>query len=131
LNFNTKLAPSCSRALVNACIKGYLDIVLLLLNFGVNPNKIDIITGTGPQHEAVRFSLIKDAKVRELRLKIVQYLAVYGADPELQNTSGETPMRIVSTKPLQLIESYTNALRGEQTTKIFNNNFILNVVVFC
>lgn len=108
-----KLAPQCSRALVNASIKGYLDILLLLLNFGVNPNKIDIITGTGPQHEAVRFSSIKDEKTREIRLRIVQYLAMYGANPELANTSGETPIKLASEKPPHLIESYINALKSK------------------
>jgi ankyrin repeat protein len=107
-----KLASLCSRALVNASIKGYLDIVLLLLNFGVNPNKIDIITGTGAQHEAVRFSSLKDDKMRDIRLKIIQYLSMYGADPNLPNTSGETPIRLASQKPPNIIESYMNALRS-------------------
>ena len=106
------MAPQCSRALVNASIKGYLDITLLLLNFGVNPNKIDIITGTGPQHEAVRFNSTKDENMRDLRLKIVQNLAMYGADPELQNTSGETPMKIASEKPSNLVDSYLKALKS-------------------
>lgn len=113
MNYNTRLAQQSSRALVNAAIKGYFDIVLLLLNFGVNPNRIDIITGTGAQHEAVRYNLIKDEKIRELRIKIVQYLAYYGADPELSNTSGETPMKIALSKPAYLIESYIMALRGK------------------
>ena len=99
LNYNTKLSQSCSRALVNAAIKGYFDIVLLLLDFGVNPNKIDKITGTGPQHEAVRYNDTNEQS-REIRLKIVQYLAMYGADPELQNTQGETQMMLALLKPL-------------------------------
>ena len=110
-----KLVSQCSRALVNASIKGYLDIVLLLLNFGVNPNKIDIITGTGPQHEAVRFSSLKDEKIRDIRLRIIEYLSMYGADPNLPNTSGETPMRLASQKPQHLVQSYINALRSDNS----------------
>ncbi len=89
LNYNTKLAQNSIRALVNASIKGYFDIVLLLLNYGVNPNKVDIITGSGPLHEAVRYNEIKDEKVREERLKIVRFLTSFGADPELVNVKRE------------------------------------------
>ncbi len=89
LNFNLKLATGCTRALINASIKGYFDVVLLLLNFGVNPNKIDIITGTGPLHEAVRYNDIKDEKSRLERLKIVHYLTLFGADPETPNLKRE------------------------------------------
>ena len=89
LNFNPKLVQHCTRALINASIKGYFDIVLLLLNFGVSSNKIDIITGTGPLHEAVRYNDIKDEQNQLERLKIVQYLVMYGADPELANIKRE------------------------------------------
>ena len=89
LNFNPRLAQHCIRALINASIKGYFDIVLLLLNYGVNPNKVDIITGTAPLHEAVRYNDIKDEKNQLERLKIVHYLAKYGADPELPNLKRE------------------------------------------
>lgn len=89
LNYNTKMSQISIRALVNASIKGYFEIVLLLLNYGVNPNKVDIITGSGPLHEAVRYNDIKDEKVREERLKIVHYLCLYGADPELVNVKRE------------------------------------------
>jgi hypothetical protein len=97
--------------LVNACIKGYFDIVLLLLNFGVNPNKIDIITGTGPLHEAVRYSYSREDKNRDIRQKIVQYLAQYGADPEQPNAANETPMRIVITKNDKSAEQYIQILK--------------------
>ena len=89
MNYNNKLAQYCTRALVNASIKGYFDIVLMLLNFGVNPNKIDIINGTGALHEAVRYNDIRDEKTRLERLKIVKYLAIYGADPDLANVKRE------------------------------------------
>ena len=89
LNYNIKLAQYCVRALVNASIKGYFDIVLLFLNYGVNPNKVDIITGTGPLHEAVRYNDMKDEKTRLDRLKIVNFLALYGADPDLVNVKRE------------------------------------------
>lgn len=90
LNYNVKLAQQCTRALVNASIKGYFDIVLLLLDYGVNPNRIDIITGTGALHEALRYNDAKDEKnVQMERVKIVQFLAAYGADPELANIKRE------------------------------------------
>ena len=89
LNYNVKLAQNCTRALINASIKGYFDIVYLLLNYGVNPNRIDIITGTGPLHEAVRYNDSKDDKTQLERIKIVQFLAAYGADPELANIKRE------------------------------------------
>jgi len=88
-NYNVKLAQNCTRALINASIKGYFDIVYLLLNYGVNPNRIDIITGTGPLHEAVRYNDSKDDKTQLERIKIVQFLAAYGADPELANIKRE------------------------------------------
>lgn len=112
LNYNTKLAQFCSRALVNACIKGYFDIVLLLLNFGVNPNKIDIITGTGAQHESVRYYDLRDEKLRDIRLKIVQYLAIFGADPQLVNTRGETPMKLATDKNPRVPENFIQALKA-------------------
>lgn len=83
------MAQSSIRALVNASIKGYFDIVLLLLNYGVNPNKVDIITGSGPLHEAVRYNDIKEEKVRQERIKIVHHLCLFGADPELVNVNRE------------------------------------------
>jgi len=89
LNFNINMAHLCTRALTNAAIKGYLNIVLLLLNFGVNPNKIDPITGSGPLHEAVRYDDVKDEKSRLERLKLVYFLALFGADPELANVKRE------------------------------------------
>lgn len=61
----------------------------MLLNYGVNPNKVDIITGSGPLHEAVRYNDIRDEKVRHERLKIVYYLSLYGADPEAINVKRE------------------------------------------
>jgi hypothetical protein len=96
---------------VNACIKGYFDIVLLLLNFGVNPNKIDIITGTGPLHEAVRYSHTHDGMNNDVRLKTVQYLAQYGADPEQPNAANETPMKIVISKNEKSTELFIQKLK--------------------
>ena len=87
LNYDTNLASLSTRALINASIKGYLGIVLLLLNFGVNPNKIDSVTGTGPLHEAVRYDELKGDNPE--RLKIVHVLAQYGASPELLNAKRE------------------------------------------
>ena len=78
-------------------MKGYFEIVLLLLNYGVNPNKIDGITGTGPLHEAVRYNDIKDDKSQQERLKIVHYLTLYGADPELANLNREVQNYLAAT----------------------------------
>ena len=73
---------------MNASIKGYLGIILLLLNFGVNPNKIDSATGTGPLHESVRYNDLKGDDALE-RLKLVHILAQYGASPDLMNAKRE------------------------------------------
>jgi hypothetical protein len=73
-----------------------------LLNYGVNPNKIDVITGTGPLHEAVRYNEIKDEKSRFERLKIVNYLALYGADPELPNVKREVCIYVLFLKQTQI-----------------------------
>lgn len=83
------LAQSSSRALLNAAIKGFFDIVILFLNFGANPNKIDPINGSSALHEAVRYNDINDEKNRIERLKIVKFLAMFGASPELKNLRNE------------------------------------------
>ena len=88
LSYNIRTTRSCTRALVQATTKGLFHIVLLLLNYGVNPNKIDAITGTGPLHEAVRYHEVNEGS-RQERLKIVRSLALFGADPQLVNLKRE------------------------------------------
>lgn len=82
-----------------------------MLNYGVNPNKVDIITGSGPLHEAVRYNDFKDDKSCQERLKIVKFLAFYGADPELVNVKRETPIQLANLKPYHLADQYIESMK--------------------
>lgn len=63
-------------------------MAFLLLNFGVNPNKIDDNSGSSALHELVRMFEPSEDKFR-LRLKIIEFLTLFGASPELRNRMNE------------------------------------------
>lgn len=91
-------------AIIEASIRGYTEIIQLLLDFGVNPNGISEEKQTGPLHEATRF----------LRIDAAKTLLEYGANSKLQNPKNETPEslaenlpNVISEKFLQLFEEYS------------------------
>lgn len=88
LNFEPKISFYSSRALINAGLKPNFEMVLLLLNFGVNPNKIEENSGSSVLHEMVRVNETSEDKFR-LRLKIIEFLTLFGASPELRNRMNE------------------------------------------
>ncbi|KAL5015539.1 hypothetical protein ScPMuIL_009809 [Solemya velum] len=83
-------------AIVEAAVRGYTDIVLLLLDYGVCPNSISGLKGSGPLHEAVRF----------LRLNAAEVLLRYGADPRLPNTIDETPISLAKQLPMTMADKF-------------------------
>lgn len=89
LNFNPVVAQQSIRGLISATVKGQLKIIMLLLNYGIDPNQIELVNGTGPLHEAVRYNEIHDEMGRVERLKIVKILASFGANPDLVNLRNE------------------------------------------
>jgi ankyrin repeat protein len=94
LNFDPAAAQKSIRALINATIRGNIYSILLLLNYGIDPNQIELINGTGPLHEAVRYNDFEDEVTRQERLKIVKYLANFGANPDLVNLRNEVGLNI-------------------------------------
>ena len=54
LDHDSSLSSNTS-AIIEAAIRGYTNVVLLLLDYGVNANGINDIKETGPLHEATRF----------------------------------------------------------------------------
>jgi hypothetical protein len=64
-------------------------LVHLLLTYGVNPNLIDSKVGTGILHEAVRFDDKKEQHLNYQRFKMIKFLTIYGANPDLKNLKKE------------------------------------------
>ena len=93
------IAQKSIRALIHATIKGNLNIILILLNYGIDPNQVELVNGTGPLHEAVRFNDIHDENTRLERLKIVKCLANYGANPDLVNLRNEVKFHLMILNP--------------------------------
>lgn len=94
LNFEPKISFYCSRALINAGLKPSFEMVFLLLNFGVNPNKIEENSGSSALHELVRVFEPSEDKFR-LRLKIIEFLTLFGASPELRNLMNEVKLKLL------------------------------------
>ena len=88
LDHDSSLSSNTS-AIIEAAIRGYTNVVLLLLDYGVNANGINDIKETGPLHEATRF----------LRFESAEMLVQYGASPQLQNPKLETPLNIAQSMP--------------------------------
>ncbi|KAK3101150.1 hypothetical protein FSP39_001324 [Pinctada imbricata] len=76
---------STTSALVEASIRGYKDIVHLLLDYGVNPNLQDKDRQTCGLHEATRFA----------RLEVAEILLKFGASSEIENEKKEVPFYVV------------------------------------
>lgn len=70
-------------------MKANFEAVYLFLVHGINPNLLDSRTGTSVLHEAIRFDENKDKKANHARFKMIKYLTLYGANPELENYKNE------------------------------------------
>ncbi|XP_018085379.1 BCL-6 corepressor-like protein 1 isoform X2 [Xenopus laevis] len=89
-------------ALHEACARGWTDILQLLLDNGANVN-CSAQDGTRPIHDAV----VND------NLETVWLLLSYGADPTLATYSGQTPMKLASSKIMRkFLSNYLGDLRG-------------------
>lgn len=67
--------------LMNACLKGYFELVKLLIERGSNINLVHDISGT-----ALTYAISKG------KIEIVKYLLEKGADPRLPDANGDTPL---------------------------------------
>lgn len=91
LDHDSSLSSNTS-AIIEAALRGYTEIVHLLLDYGVNANCINDLKETGPLHEATRF----------LRFEVAEKLVEYGASPHLQNPKSETPFKIAESLPASI-----------------------------
>ncbi|KAL3853669.1 hypothetical protein ACJMK2_017192 [Sinanodonta woodiana] len=92
-----------TRALVEASIRGHCEIVQLLLDYGVDPNKMDVVKRTLALIEGVRF----------IRFTVAEILLKYGAQPEMKNTQNESAALLVKTLP--------NPSAAEKFSKMFED----------
>lgn len=93
MDFSPQLVvENCWSALFYASIRGDFDLAYLLLTYGVDPNMMEGKNGTGIVHEVVRFeNKAEPCEPSSLmrRVKVVKYLAIYGANPDLKNAKKE------------------------------------------
>ncbi|XP_052058441.1 uncharacterized protein LOC127698798 [Mytilus californianus] len=118
LDHDSSLSSNTS-AIIEAALRGYTEVVHLLLDYGVNANCINDIKETGPLHEATRF----------LRYEAAENLIEYGASPLLQNPKSETPLKIAEALPPNLntkfLELFKDRSKRESHTPRFRNGGIL------
>uniref|UniRef100_A0A336MNU7 CSON003597 protein n=1 Tax=Culicoides sonorensis TaxID=179676 RepID=A0A336MNU7_CULSO len=89
-------------ALHEACTRGNLGIVRLLLQCGAN-HSVTAFSGIRPLHEAVQHNYIEIARL----------LLAYGADPSLSTYSGQTPETLAETKEMtDLLNYYLKDMQG-------------------
>eukprot|EP00062_Callorhinchus_milii_P000861 gi/632935383/ref/XP_007889877.1/ PREDICTED: BCL-6 corepressor-like protein 1 isoform X2 [Callorhinchus milii] len=89
-------------ALHEACARGWLEIVIRLLDHGADVN-CGAQDGTRPIHDAV----VND------HLDVVRVLLSYGADPTLATYSGQSVLKMTHSEPMeQFLTEYFTDLRG-------------------
>ncbi|XP_063700820.1 uncharacterized protein LOC134831102 [Culicoides brevitarsis] len=89
-------------ALHEACSKGNLGIVRLLLQCGANHSQT-ALSGFRPLHEAVQNNYTEIARL----------LLAYGADPSLSTYSGQTPEMLAETEEMErFLSNYLKDVQG-------------------
>uniref|UniRef100_A0A8C0JDH4 BCL6 corepressor like 1 n=1 Tax=Chelonoidis abingdonii TaxID=106734 RepID=A0A8C0JDH4_CHEAB len=89
-------------ALHEACARGWIDILHILLEHGANVN-CSAQDGTRPVHDAV----VND------NLETMWLLLSYGADPTLATYSGQTAMKLASSEVMKrFLSDYLSDLQG-------------------
>ncbi|KAH9504867.1 hypothetical protein Btru_062127, partial [Bulinus truncatus] len=106
-----------SRAIVEASVRGFTDIVELLLEYGVSCNGLDENSGSSALHEAVRFN----------RIEVVKLLVAFQADPDLQNSNRETPRILAYELPSLLSQKIAPFFQGIQDQVL--ENYMLKYVL--
>lgn len=93
-------------ALHEACSKGNLGIVRLLLQCGANHSET-AFSGIRPLHEAVQNNYTEIARL----------LLAYGADPSLSTYAGQTPEMLAETKEMtKFISHYLKDMQGHASS---------------
>lgn len=93
-------------ALHEACSKGNLGIVRLLLQCGANHSET-AFSGIRPLHEAVENNYTEIARL----------LLAYGADPSLSTYAGQTPETLAESKEMtKFIGNYLKDMQGTPTS---------------
>ncbi|KAL7296185.1 hypothetical protein TKK_0010724 [Trichogramma kaykai] len=72
-----------------ACRYGYLDVVRKFLELGQNPNRLVKQTGDSPLHLALI----------DIDETLIDALLRHGADPNLANAAGSTPLHVICSNP--------------------------------
>ncbi|XP_060063821.1 caskin-1-like isoform X2 [Ylistrum balloti] len=90
-------------AIIESAIRGYTEIVQLLLDYGVSPNGISDLKETGPLHEATRFC----------RTEVARILLNYGANPAVRNMKNESPKTLAEGLP---------KVKSEELLKLFEES---------
>lgn len=94
-----------TRALREAAKTGKKDVARLLLDLGLDCTASDLVTGDTALHEACRF----------VRAEVAEHLLAFGADAEVANAAGETPIAIVEAYPPgQKRDTMLRLIRGER-----------------
>uniref|UniRef100_A0A1B6CIX9 Uncharacterized protein n=2 Tax=Clastoptera arizonana TaxID=38151 RepID=A0A1B6CIX9_9HEMI len=89
-----------------ACSRGHLDIVRLLLMYGANVSD-SAHSGIRPLHEAVENGFTE----------IIRLLLSYGADPLLATYSGHTPMSLANDPETKaLMQNHLADIQGNSST---------------
>uniref|UniRef100_A0A8D0GLP9 BCL6 corepressor like 1 n=1 Tax=Sphenodon punctatus TaxID=8508 RepID=A0A8D0GLP9_SPHPU len=107
-------------ALHEACARGWIDILHILLEHGANVN-CSAQDGTRPVHDAVAND----------NLETMWLLLSYGADPTLATYSGQTAMKLASSDVMKsFLTDYLSDLQGRvdgdpQTTWDFYSSTVL------
>ncbi|KAK7103037.1 uncharacterized protein [Littorina saxatilis] len=95
----TLLSNQC--AVVEAAMRDNADVLELLLEYGIDPNQLDILRGSTALHEAVRFCRAKSAEL----------LLAFGADVDKENLKKETPRTLSKELPAPSQERFESLFK--------------------
>ncbi|XP_060561908.1 uncharacterized protein LOC132721604 isoform X2 [Ruditapes philippinarum] len=93
-----KSTRSNTLAMIEASIRGYKDVVEMMLDYGYDPNALDQDRDTTALMEAVRF----------VRIPVVETLLKYGAKTDVKNSKSESPESLLKSQklPQSMVETF-------------------------